>query len=48
MNNDYMKGHACPYKPIECQEGWCSECQIWKEYYSLGDDEYEKRMGGKE
>ena len=25
------KGETCPYKLIICQEGYCSECQIWRE-----------------
>ena len=26
------KGQQCPYKPILlCQEGYCQECQIYKE-----------------
>ena len=24
-----MKGQPCLYKPIICQEGWCSGCQIY-------------------
>lgn len=24
------KGLQCPYSPILCQEGWCSECNIYK------------------
>mgnify|MGYP001613864142 CR=1 FL=1 len=27
-----MKGRACPYKPILCQEGYCSECAIYQTY----------------
>jgi DNA-binding CsgD family transcriptional regulator len=27
----YHKGSACSYKPILCQEGWCSECSICRE-----------------
>lgn len=26
------KGTDCPYKPILCQEGFCQECQIYKDY----------------
>ena len=25
------KGLECPYKGILCQEGWCSECNIYTE-----------------
>lgn len=31
VNLDYYKGQYCVYKPILCQEGYCSECAI---YYS--------------
>lgn len=24
------KGLRCPYKDILCQEGWCSECNIYR------------------
>jgi hypothetical protein len=24
------KGLSCPIKPIICQEGYCSECEIWR------------------
>jgi len=24
-----LKGQACPFKPIVCQEGYCSECEIF-------------------
>lgn len=27
----YHKGSTCSYKPILCQEGWCSECSIHRE-----------------
>lgn len=27
----YHKGSNCCYKPILCQEGWCSECIIFRE-----------------
>jgi DNA-binding NarL/FixJ family response regulator len=27
----YHKGSNCCYKPILCQEGWCSECLIFRE-----------------
>lgn len=27
----YHKGSTCFYKPILCQEGWCSECNIYRE-----------------
>jgi DNA-binding CsgD family transcriptional regulator len=27
----YHKGSTCSYKPILCQEGWCSECSICRE-----------------
>ena len=26
------KGKDCPYKSITCQEGYCSECQIYLNY----------------
>ena len=29
----YHKGHPCIYKPILCQEGYCSECNVY--YQSL-------------
>lgn len=35
MNNlhyhNYHKGSNCFYKPILCQEGWCSNCIIYRE-----------------
>jgi len=30
---EYHKGQPCVYKPILCQEGYCSECDIY--YQSL-------------
>jgi len=37
---DNHKGQLCPYKNILCQEGYCSECQIYmdcveKKYYDM-------------
>ena len=29
MNLQYHKGQFCPYKPVFCQEGYCSECAIY-------------------
>lgn len=29
--SSYHKGELCRYKPIICQEGYCSDCQIYKE-----------------
>jgi hypothetical protein len=26
MNLEYHKGQQCIYKPLFCQEGFCSEC----------------------
>jgi len=31
VNLEYHKGHDCVYKPILCQEGWCSECSIYQQ-----------------
>ncbi len=28
MNHEYHKGDPCVYKPILCQEGYCSGCAI--------------------
>ena len=28
-NNQYHKGSFCIYKPMFCQEGYCSECEIY-------------------
>jgi len=28
VNLEYHKGQPCAYKPIFCQEGFCSECII--------------------
>ena len=33
MCQEYHKGQPCVYKPILCQEGYCSECDIY--YQSL-------------
>lgn len=27
-----MKGKLCPYKFLLCQEGFCSDCQIYLDY----------------
>jgi hypothetical protein len=27
INMEFHKGQTCLYKPIFCQEGYCSECQ---------------------
>ncbi len=29
MNLEYHKGQFCDYKPVFCQEGYCSECFIY-------------------
>jgi len=29
MDLEYHKGRTCKYKPIICQEGYCSECAIY-------------------
>ena len=29
MNLEYHKGQFCAYKPVFCQEGYCSECDIY-------------------
>jgi hypothetical protein len=28
INLEYRKGQTCKFKPILCQEGYCSECYI--------------------
>lgn len=41
------KGETCPHKPIICQEGYCSRCQIWKDrkqINNLADKEIRKRV----
>ena len=38
--SESMKGHACPYKPITCQEGYCLDCQIYLDYKG-----HERTMG---
>ena len=45
---EYHKGQPCVYKPILCQEGYCSECGV---YYrsllhseSLNEDDDEKNL----
>jgi len=30
-SHQYYKGSTCFYKPILCQEGWCSECIVYRE-----------------
>ncbi len=27
-----FKGKGCPYKPITCQEGYCYDCQIYRNH----------------
>ena len=34
-NLEYHKGSFCPYKPLFCQEGYCSECMIYIKMPSL-------------
>ena len=29
---DNHKGKPCPYKPLTCQEGYCSECNIYLQW----------------
>jgi len=29
------KGLMCPFKPILCQEGYCTECQIYLDWLKL-------------
>ena len=36
MNLEYHKGQFCAYKPVFCQEGYCSECAIF----------YQNSLGG--
>ena len=31
LNLEYHKGQLCAYKPLLCQEGFCSECIIYVE-----------------
>ena len=31
MNMEYHKGYPCVYKPILCQEGFCSNCAVYFE-----------------
>ena len=35
-----LKGKDCPYKPITCQEGYCYDCQIYRNHI-----EYPGAMG---
>ena len=35
-----MQGHACPYKPTLCSEGWCNDCQIHLDFKG-----HERTMG---
>jgi hypothetical protein len=30
--DSFHKGEQCPYKKICCQEGYCSQCEIWRQY----------------
>ena len=33
IQTESMKGRKCPFdKILFCQEGWCSECQIYLDY----------------
>ena len=36
------KGTECQYKPILCQEGYCSDCQIYKDFQG-----HQRTMGRK-
>ena len=38
------KGLWCPFKPMLCQEGYCSECQIYHEWQK--EDSAGVRNGG--
>lgn len=29
------KGGNCLYKPVTCQEGWCSDCFIYQTYLTI-------------
>lgn len=40
MNTESLKGKPCPYRPITCQEGFCQNCQIFKDYQG-----HERTMG---
>ena len=31
MHVEYHKGYPCVYKPILCQEGYCSDCAVYLE-----------------
>jgi hypothetical protein len=43
MHIEYHRGEPCVYKPLLCQEGYCSNCEIYmnqqndhnKQYYKL-------------
>ncbi len=32
MKIETFKGKDCPYKPITCQEGYCPDCQIYRNH----------------
>jgi len=34
------KGQPCPFKPITCQEGYCTECNIYLSFF------FEERENG--
>ena len=39
------KGKECPYKVILCQEGYCTECQIYTDYKN-GTANSENKING--
>ncbi len=40
MQTSSKKGTPCFIKPILCQEGWCNDCQVYKDFQG-----YERTMG---
>lgn len=47
MNNNDMewhKGNWCPHTPLFCQEGYCTECEIFKEYKEKNIDKFQDEV----
>lgn len=40
MQEESHKGERCPYAIKTCQEGICSNCEIYKVYKKIGIDHY--------
>ncbi|GAH69597.1 unnamed protein product, partial [marine sediment metagenome] len=42
--DDNNIGLACPFTPILCQAGYCTECQIYLDWQERGEIVYKGRI----